>query len=347
MNLLKLHIIILICLIIFKLINFETFVDIDNYDINPKIMIEEATKLNLKYKILEDFPTKVLIYKGGKSVIITPMSYNFNKDQSRVLLARNKFKTYELFRLHNIPIPLYHLYNNITVKNLDTIYDQKYIKYPLVVKDVNGALGNNVFINITNKLQLINAVNTLLDNKKNDILMEQHIKGQDHRILLFNNEIIDVVMRVPAYIIGDGRNTISRLIDIKNVIRRNSRSSQIIPNTFYLDQRNLSIDSVLPKGKKLIVNPLTNFHQGSELKRVPIKYLHEDNINLFKNISKLMKLTIIGIDFISSDIGISHKKMGKINEVNGTPSIDLHYFADNKLKTHIHNRILKMYFNIN
>ena len=68
---------------------------------------------------------------------------------------------------------------------------------------------------------------------------------------------------------------------------------------------------------------------------------------LFTKISKTMRLNIIGIDFMSLDIRKSYKdNFAKINEVNGTPSLDLHYFADNKLKTHIHNKILKMYFNI-
>ena len=326
----------------------DTFVDKDNYDINPKIMMEEASKLDLKFKVLQNFPTKVIISNDKESLIITPMSYNLNKDRSRVLLAKNKFKTFELFTKNNIPVPKYHLFNNIKSSNVDTIYNQNNIKYPLVVKDVNGALGNNVFINITNKLQLKSAVNTLIDNKKNDILMEEFINGHDHRILLYNNKILDIIMRIPAFVIGDGKNTIQRLVDIKNITRRNSGSSQIIINTFYLYQRNLTLDSVIDKDVKMIVNPLTNFHQGSELRRIPISQVHEDNLKLFKKISKIMRLNIIGIDFMSQDIRKSFRNnFAKINEVNGTPSLDLHYFADNKLKTHIHNKILKMYFNIN
>ena len=220
MNLLKLHIIFLIILICCKSIFMvDTFVDKDNYDINPKIMMEEASKLDLKFKVLQNFPTKVIISNDKESLIITPMSYNLNKDRSRVLLAKNKFKTFELFTKNNIPVPKYHLFNNIKSSNVDTIYNQNNIKYPLVVKDVNGALGNNVFINITNKLQLKSAVNTLIDNKKNDILMEEFINGHDHRILLYNNKILDIIMRIPAFVIGDGKNTIQRLVDIKNITK--------------------------------------------------------------------------------------------------------------------------------
>ena len=58
------------------------FADKDNYDINPKIMMEEASKSDLKFKVLQNFPTKVIISNDKESLIITPMSYNLNKDRS-------------------------------------------------------------------------------------------------------------------------------------------------------------------------------------------------------------------------------------------------------------------------
>ena len=98
----------------------------------------------------------------------------------------------------------------------------------------------------------------------------------------------------------------------------------------------------------MIVNPLTNFHQGSELKRIPISQVHEDNLKLFKKISKIMRLNIIGIDFMSQDIRKSFEIiLPKLMKLMVLPLFNFYYFADNKLKTHIHNKILKMYFNIN
>jgi glutathione synthase/RimK-type ligase-like ATP-grasp enzyme len=57
-----------------------------------------------------------------------------------------------------------------------------------------------------------------------------------------------------------------------------------------------------------------------------------------------MNLKILGIDFISKNINISFLNQGKVNEVNGIPNLDLHYYADNQKNTEIFRKILQIYF---
>ncbi len=48
------------------------------------------------------------------------------------------------------------------------------------------------------------------------VIVESHIQGYDHRMLVVNGELIAVAKRVPGHVVGDGRHTIEELVDIVN-----------------------------------------------------------------------------------------------------------------------------------
>ena len=337
-------IIILLVYLNLKLYNKEHF-DIrnENLDLIPKIFLKEAKNLNISHEILNFNPSKIRLYSGKKSVIITKMSYSFNENDS-VKIARNKFKTYNLLRQHKIPIPNFQLFQNINKDTKNQIISKKYINYPLVAKIIDGANGDHVYINIKNDSELSYSVDRIINNGFSNLMIEEFVEGFDHRVLVFNNKVIDILKRTPPFVIGDNEKSIKQLVDIKNNERRNFGHRPIIIDYYYLQKCNLNLEYIPKKNERIGVNPLSNFHKGADLNRVNISSIHIDNIKLFEKVSKVMNLKILGIDFLTKDISISYKKMGKINEINGIPNLDLHYYADNLNKTNIHNRIIKDFF---
>ena len=347
MKIVYLFIIIILTLLNYKLFLRETFTDerLYNLDLIPKIFLFEAKKLGIKYEVKNHYPSMIKIFNKNKSVIITSLSYTFNKS-TNVKLARNKFKTYNLLRKYNIPVPKFQLFQNVTNSTKNLILNKLTVKYPIVSKIVDGANGDLVFTNIYNNDEFLYSINKIISANYNEILVEKFLSGNDHRILLFNNKIIDVLCRIPPLIVGDGYKTIQQLVVNKNNHRRIMGHRRIIIDYYYLKKKNKTINYIPKYNETVTVNPLSNFHKGAELKRLDINKIHPDNIRLFEKVSKIMKLQILGLDFITDDIKISYKKQGKVNEVNGIPNLDLHYYADNKNSTEIHTKILKKYFNI-
>ena len=337
-------IIVLLLFLNLKLYSIEQFdVRYDNLDLIPKIFLNEAKKLNINYEVININPSKIKLFNGKKSVIITPMSYTFN-DNKAVKLARNKFKTYNLLKKNNIPIPNFQLFQNINVKTKNQVLTKKYVNYPLVAKIIDGANGENVYINIENNSELSYSVDRIINNGYSDLMIEDFIKGSDHRILVFNNKVIDIIKRNPPFVIGDNDRNLKELIDIKNNERRHFGHRQINIDYYYLKKCNFNLQYIPNKNEKVIVNPLSNFHKGADLERVHISKIHSDNIKLFEKISKIMKLNILGIDFLTDDISISYKKTGKVNEINGIPNLDLHYYANNSNNTQVHSNIIESFF---
>ena len=113
-----------------------------------------------------------------------------------------------------------------------------------------------------------------------------------------------------------------------------------------LEEQNLTLNSILKNKQYVTINNVSNFHQGGILKRINIKNVHIDNINMFKKVNKILNLNLCGIDFMIKDISKSYKiqKTSGINEVNTSPNFDIHYYCNNttsKLEKFFH-----LYFNI-
>ena len=88
------------------------------------------------------------------------------------------------------------------------------------------------------------------------------------------------------------------------------------------------LDSVIKEEERVIVRGSCNFSTGGEVERIPVENIHPDNLELFSLVQQMVGLTQAGVDFITPDISISYKENSAvINEVNGTISIDIHYFA--------------------
>ena len=322
--------------------------DIDDNYINrlslvPRMYVNACNKLGITYIIKNINDSQVLIKKNNKSVYLRQLYNTFNNSYSNKL-ARNKYKTYEIFRKNNIPTPKYKYINN--VRDIDAIVTTINIEYPIVIKKINGANGDSVYLNINNNTD---AKNILKKFYNKEALIEQFIPGNDYRILFFQGEVIEVINRKKPSIIGNGINTINELVDIKNRynLSNNLHMHKLVIDDKQLLNYNYNKYSKPRKGESIIVNPLSNFHKGSDLIKIDNNKVHDDNIDLFKKIMKVLNLNYCGIDYLSDDISVSYKKNNaKINEVNSLANIDIHYYLDNKYSIGVAIKILKSYFNL-
>jgi len=159
-------------------------------------LIEKALKfnLNIKLKIIEndfnyqiDFPTFAIIRT------INPRLTKFLEDNgvttfnnyNTSLIANDKWKTYEFCKKLNIEtMKTYPLKDYISLKNL---------KYPFVIKSVDGHGGKEVFL-VKDSLYLNNLLNKINVNRyiAQDFCSNP---GIDMRVYLLNGEILASMLR--------------------------------------------------------------------------------------------------------------------------------------------------------
>lgn len=212
------------------------------------------------------------------------------------------------------------------------------LRKPLVVKPTNDQQGNNVFVNITTSQMLSKSMEKIYSfngDRKVDLLIEHMFSGNEYRILATQEKILSVIKRVPANVVGDGKSTIQVLIDLKNSdpIRLEmptyNQIKIIKPLLRFLQLQALTLESVLPKGKKVFLLPHgpLDISQGGDTIDVT------DTIH--SSVSEIVRqamvsfpgLSLAGIDFMTTDINARQTSESyTIIEINSSPSLDWNEF---------------------
>ncbi len=225
------------------------------------------------------------------------------------------------------------------------------IKYPIVTKPVDGNHGKGATTNITN---WDDAVKGLEAAKKysRGIIVEKFITGLDHRVLVINYKFIAAAIRKPAAITGDGVHTIDELIDITNQDPRRGYGHEktltsIKIDQFTLDileQKNLTLDSVLPNGLELWLKPTANLSTGGTATDIT-DLVHPDNIFMCERIAKIIGLDICGIDIMAETLSEPVSETGGgVIEVNAAPGFRMHIDPAEGLPRNIAEPVIDMLY---
>jgi hypothetical protein len=253
----------------------------------------------------------------------------FNNIESHKI-AKNKPLSNSIFKKHGIPVPDHVI---IDENNKDKFIYEYDINFPCVLKPVDGMQGKDVNTFIKNKEQFINILNDLLKKYKS-VMLENQVYGDNYRIFLFNNQIMDVVKREQPFIVGDGSKSVTLLIDEKNDMLK---SKKLYPTTnidwIYIKEQGYLKDTVLEKDKKIFITNTINFHNGANPVRVNIDEIPEINKNMFIKAHKLINLECSVLDYMSDDITIPYdRNNGHIIEINDMVDSFIHVKSDNSSK---------------
>jgi glutathione synthase/RimK-type ligase-like ATP-grasp enzyme len=288
------------------------------------------TRLNkvLKDSGFEIDVDKFIIKKCENNKCLTNKyeTLNFNNLKSH-LTAKNKPLSNKLFKENDIPVPDHWIINK---ENKNFYLNDFNLKFPCVLKPIDGMQGRDVNTFIKNKDKFTLILNTLFD-KYDQIMLETQVYGDNYRIFLFNNKVIDVIKREQPFIIGNSKYNIETLIENKNNLQKEKK---LYPTTNigwdYISEQGYDKDSILENNKKIFITNTINFHNGANPTRMDLNKIPKENIDMFIKAHKLINLECSGIDYMSSDIYIPYYiNNGHIIEINDMVDTKIHIDADN------------------
>ena len=336
-NFIKLTLIILILIFIFYLIN---------------ILLKKKEHMTMINTRLRDTLNKNGYDIDADKYIITKCenqkckkyiygSSNFNDFKSHAV-AKNKEMSNKIFAKNNIPVPNHWIINRENMK----FYMESYpLSFPCVLKPIDGMQGKDVNTFIKNKEQFLLILNNLLVNGKYDkVMMENQVYGDNYRIFMFNNQIMDVVKREQPYIVGNGKNTLQQLIEEKNRIQlKNKLYETSNLDWYYMKEQGYEKDSIPELNKNIFITNTINFHNGANPVRVNMELIPEKNKDMFIKAHKLIGLECSGIDYMSPDITVPYyENDGHIIEINDMVDTKIHIDADyGKEPNFLFNNIVK------
>ncbi|MEP5764237.1 MAG: cyanophycin synthetase [Halieaceae bacterium] len=230
------------------------------------------------------------------------------------------------------------------------------IGYPVVVKPLNANHGRGVSINLTTDEQVKTAFNQALEQGTGRaVLVESFIEGMDHRMLVVDKELVAVAKRVPGHVVGDGKRSISELIDIVNEDPRRGIGHEKVLTQLQLDKQANRLlaeadkdeNSVLDEGEIFYLRSTANLSTGGTAIDMT-DVVHPDNREMAVRAVRAVGLDVGGVDFLTADITRSYKEIGgAIVEVNAAPGFRMHVAPSEGEPRDVAGKVMDMLFGPN
>jgi cyanophycin synthetase len=248
-------------------------------------------------------------------------------------LAGNKPLVSRMLQDHGHPVGPFVEFTLADLARADSFLEK--LRGPAVVKPgISGASGRGVTLGIRTTRDLRRAASLAATFSKT-ILIEQQASGPSYRLLYIDGEFIDAIERRPPCIAGDGRHTLGQLIRQENA-RRLRGVAPLAMQPLVVDvelkrclaDQELTLSSVIPAGKSVMVKAVVNENTAAENSNVRDR-VHPDTIRRGAEIARLLRIRLAGHDVITTDISRPLDETGGVfNEVNTTPGLQHHYLID-------------------
>lgn len=288
-------------------------------------IVEEAGRRGIPYMRLNEYSLVQLGYGVNQKRIRATISSQTSG--IGVDLAGDKEDTKFLLHRAGVPVP----HGSIITTEAGLINELSNVGYPCVIKPVDGNHGKGATIDVRSKKEAVTAFRVA--KKHSDrVIIETCIKGFDFRLLVINHHLVAAAKRTPAHVTGNGKSTIRQLIEKVNADPRRGYGHENMLTEIIVDQmtlhilrtKKLTLNSVLPKRKKLFLKTTANLSTGGTSADVTDS-VHPYNIFMAERISRIIGLDICGIDVMAPDLKRPiNENNGAVLEVNAAPGFRMH-----------------------
>jgi cyanophycin synthetase len=237
----------------------------------------------------------------------------------------NKVQSKALMHALGIPAPQHVLVNQL--EELPTAIAE--IGFPCVIKPLDSGSGKGVTANISSAEQAVHAFHLARPLSRQPLMLEQHLKGLDHRLMVIRGQLVAALERQPSFLIGDGVCTLQQLLDGLNAQRCENLTRSHYLRPIYADDKlhhhllsmGLRLDDVVAAGHKVSLRSNANISTGGIATDVTDR-LHPEVRAMAEQLALSSGLETVGLDYITTDISQSPQKSGgRFIEINGTPGM--------------------------
>lgn len=201
---------------------------------------------------------------------------------------------------------------------------------PCVVKPMDTGGGRGVTANIGSVQDAVVAYQRAFQQRNGDVLVEQHVLGEDHRLMVIEGKLVAAIRREAAWVVGDGHRTVAELLAelnaprSKNMVR--SRYLRPIPMDEVLAQhlrtQSIALDDVPAPHRRVTLRSNANLSTGGICTDVTDR-CHDQVRAMAELLAKASGLMTVGIDYLTTDITKTPAEtQGGFIEMNTTPGMD-------------------------
>lgn len=244
-----------------------------------------------------------------------------------VELASDKEETNKILASLGLPVPKQELVQS----EEGALRAARRLGVPVVTKPFNGNHGRGISIHLMTDEEIIEGFKAAREHSRS-VIVENFLSGDDHRLLVVNNELVAATRRTPGHVVGDGEHTIAQLVEIVNADPRRGVGHEKVLTRIELDAQAQTMmervgyraESIPQAGETVYLRSTANLSTGGTATDVT-DIIHPDNRDMAVRAIRAIGLDVGGVDFLSTNIAESYKTIGGgICEVNAAPGFRMH-----------------------
>jgi cyanophycin synthetase len=240
-------------------------------------------------------------------------------------ISRNKDLTKDLLRACGVPVPVGRIVNSAG----DAWEAAEDIGLPVVVKPSDGNHGRGISIDLNNQADIEAAYHLALQHGS-DVIVERFVPGNEHRVLVVGGRVVAAARGETAWVVGDGRSTVTQLIDSQlNADPRRGPNEEFPLNTILVEEdaavmlelsrQGFAPDGVPAEGQRVLIQ-----RNGNVAIDVTAQ-VHPEVAAAVSLAARITGLEIAGVDLVAEDIARPLEEQGgAIVEVNAGPGLLMH-----------------------
>jgi cyanophycin synthetase len=205
------------------------------------------------------------------------------------------------------------------------------IGFPVILKPLAGNQGRGISPRLDDEAG-VRAAWARAGERYDRMVVERHVQGRDHRVLVVNGKVVAVAERVAAHVIGNGKHSVGELIEEANRDPRRGVGHGNLLTAIPTDEVTIeclaqggrTLETIPAAGERVFLRPTANLSTGgTSIDRTD--ELHPDNITACEIAAAVVGLDIAGLDVLTPDISVPfHQNGAVIIEVNAGPGIRMH-----------------------
>lgn len=322
--------------------------ELKSLELSTQIVVEEALRRGVEVEILDKESNFIRLRRGNKTQIIRQATKTALDSYIAAQIMENKEVTKLLLREGGIRVP-----QGIRIRSVEEGLErfQEYRDTSIVVKPMSTNFGVGVVV--FKKLETLEEYKEALDHAflfDETVMVEEYIYGKEYRFLVMGDEVVAVLHREPANVIGDGTSSIRQLIEEKN--KNPLRGTGYVTplekidmgdiEAAFLNKQQLDFDSVLEKGAKVFLRDNSNISTGGDSIDFTDK-VHPGYKELAVQCAKLVGAVITGADVMIRDVNAAptQDNYGVI-ELNFNPAMHMHDFPYIGENRRVENKLLDL-----
>lgn len=240
-------------------------------------------------------------------------------------ICQNKVKTQKILHTAGINVPWYQVFGPDEADDaFDTAFAQG--RREVVVKAPSFSQGLGVFLNVTEqdfKERFHECVEMQKERKREpSVIVQEMVDGFELRVTVVEGEFFGSIIRIPAYVTGDGTHNIEELMALKTDERQKdrARSKRLLRRNAnmeaFMRSNSLSFSDIPEAGERVLLSAISNISFGAETANITDIISEEIRDTAVRAVAAIPGLYTGGVDIMVRSL---KDDMPRVLEVNSFP----------------------------